>query len=243
MGGITTLEKLCYPIFQCLCNYWQLSGVTNNVEMEKFYEDITRALMEAKIQAEEDAALSREYAWIEKPLVFFIDYIVKEGHFPFSMDWRELSRNYNELSGDEKFFDLLSQTMEYPNYRNSFALFYIMLGLGFDGAYRFNQKYIRQCMRLCMEKARTDYDIYAEPVLPLPKRKPFGKRQRILTVQLALLISAVFMAVCLIINLAVFSGATKNYRALLERTAAHSAPQAVPQTAPVNAGGLDEAGR
>jgi type VI protein secretion system component VasF len=203
--------------------------------MEKFQRDITQVLTEAKARAEEDAALSREYAWIEKPLVFFIDYIVKEGRFPFSREWRELSRNYNELSGDEKFFDLLSQTVEYPNYRNSFALFYIMLGLGFDGAYRFNQKYIRQCMRLCMEKARAAYDIYTEPLVPLPTRKPFFRRRRIFTVRLALIASAVFMAICLIINLAVFAGATKNYRVLLEKTAADAVPERI--------GGTKEAGR
>jgi type VI protein secretion system component VasF len=225
MSDISALEKICYPVFQRVCNYWQLSRVTNNVEMEKFQRDIIQVLAEAKTRAQRDPALTREYAWIEKPLVFFIDYMVKEGRFPFSREWRELSRNYNELSGDEKFFDLLSQTMEYPNYRNSFVLFYIMLGLGFDGAYRFNQKYIQQCMRLCMEKARAAYDIYSEPVMPpLPKKKSFFRRRRVFTVRTALVASAVFMAICFIINLAVFAGTTKDYRALLEKTAADAAP-------------------
>jgi type VI protein secretion system component VasF len=224
MGDIGALEKICYPVFQCICNYWQLSRVTNNVEMDKFQRDIIQVLGNAKIQADRDPALSQEFAWIEKPLVFFIDYMVKEGCFPFSREWRELSRNYNELSGDEKFFDLLSQTVEFPNYRNSFALFYIMLGLGFDGVYRFNQKYIHQCMRLCMEKTRAAYDIYAEPLVPPPQKKSFFRRRRVFTARTALIAGAVFMTICLIINLAVFAGATKNYRALLEKTAADSVP-------------------
>lgn len=222
MSGVTGLEKLCNPIFQCVCNYWQLSCVTNYVEMEKFQRDITRLLTDAKTKADQDPLLAREYAWMEKPLVFFIDYMIKEGRFPFSQEWRELSRNYNELSGDEKFFNLLSETLEYPDFHNSFVLFYIMLGLGFDGAYRFNHEYISQCMRFCMEKAYIEYDIYTEPVMPVPKKKHFLKKRRIFTIRTALIASAVFMVICFIINLAVFANTTRNYRRILERTSEDS---------------------
>jgi hypothetical protein len=99
--------------------------------------------------------------------------MVKEGRFPFRQDWLELSRNYNELSGDEKFFDLLSETLEYPDYHNSAVLFYIMLGLGFDGVYRFKRSYIEQCMRLCMEKTAIEYDIYSEPIAVHNPKKLF----------------------------------------------------------------------
>jgi type VI protein secretion system component VasF len=225
MGGLTGLEKICNPVFLCVCNYWQLSCIVNDVDREKFQQDIVTLLAEAKQKAEADPLLAREYAWIEKPLVFFIDYMVKEGRFPFKQEWRELARNYNELSGDEKFFNLLTETLQYPEYQNSFILFYVMLGLGFDGAYRYNREHIAQCMRLCMEKAYIDYDIYAEPVLPAPKKKSAFHRRRKLTIRTALIASAVFMVVCFIINVAVFVSSTENYRAILERTADDSIPQ------------------
>jgi type VI protein secretion system component VasF len=224
MGGATGLEKLCNPVFLCLCNYWQLSCITNYVDGGKFQQDITGLLAEAKEKAEQDPLLALEYAWIEKPLVFFIDYMVKEGRFPFKQEWRELARNYNELSGDEKFFDLLSETLQYPEYQNSFMLFYIMLGLGFDGAYRYNREYIEQCMRLCMEKAVIDYDIYSEPVVTPPKKKHFFERSRKFTIRTALIASAVFMVLCFIINLVVFINSTENYRDILKRTADDSVP-------------------
>ena len=223
---ITDLEKLCNPVFQCLCNYWQLSCVTNMVDREQFQSDILGLLMEARKKSRKDPRLEREFVWLEKPLVFFIDYMVKEGRFPFRDDWRELSRNYNELSGDEKFFDLLNETLNYPDLNNSFILFYIMLGLGFDGVYRYNRKYVEQCMLLCMEKASVDFDIGSEPVLLPTIKKPFIKRQRKLTVRVALIVSAIFMLVCFIINIVVFSNTTENYRELLKQTSADASPQA-----------------
>ena len=222
---ITELEKLCNPVFQCLCNYWQLSCVTNMMDREKFLTDITGHLEDVKKKASRDPKLEREFEWIEKPLVFFIDYMVKEGRFPYRVEWRELSRNYNELSGDEKFFNLLTETLKYPDFGNSFALFYIMLGLGFDGAYRYNHKYIEQCMRLCMEKTVIDYDIYSEPVVPTPKKKTIFNRQRKFGIRVAIIASAVFMLICFIINLAVFSNTTKNYREILNRAVTGSTLQ------------------
>jgi len=222
---VTELEKLCNPVFQCLCNYWQLSCVTSMTDREQFQSDIVGLMMEAGKKARKDPQLEREFTWMEKPLVFFIDYMVKEGRFPFRDDWRELSRNYNELSGDEKFFDLLNDTLNNPDLNNSFILFYIMLGLGFDGVYRYNRKYVEQCMLLCMEKATTDFDISSEPVLPPSIKKPFFKRQRKFTVRAALIAGAVFMIVCFIINIVVFANTTENYRTLLKQTSADASPQ------------------
>jgi type VI protein secretion system component VasF len=223
VSGITDLEKICHPVFLCICNYWQFSGITNYVEKEKFRRDITKCLDEAKKNAGRDTRLAQEYAWLEKPLVFFIDYMVKEGRFPFRQEWPELSRNYNELSGDEKFFDLLSETLEYPEFQNSAVLFYVMLGLGFDGAYRFNHNYIEQCMRLCMEKTPIDYDVYSEPITAHPQKSHSFKRRNRLSVRIALLGSAVFMVICLIINLVVYINTTKNYREILKKNADDSA--------------------
>jgi len=224
---MTELEKLCNPVFQCLCNYWQLSRVANAADRDKFFRDITKRLEEARKRASGDPKLEREFAWIEKPLVFFIDYMVKEGRFPYRAEWRELARNYNELSGDEKFFDLLNETLDNPDYGNSFVLFYIMLGLGFDGAYRNNREHIEQCMRVCAEKAGFDYDIYSEPIVPLTGGNALFKRRWRFGIGAAILAGAFFMVICFIVNLMVFTDATENYREILKRIAAGSSQRII----------------
>lgn len=218
----TELEKICNPIFQCLCNYWQLSCITNMVDIEKFKHDLIKLFVDAEKKADMDPALKKEFSWIEKPLVFFIDYIVKEGRFSFRENWMELARNYNELSGDEKFFDLLDETLKNPDYNNSIILFYIMMGLGFNGIYNFNNKYVEQCMQLCMEKAVTDFDIYSEHFTPEKKKKAFFMRKPKNYIRIAIIASAIFMVIGFIVNLAVFANTTSDYRQILKQTVSSS---------------------
>ena len=44
---------------------------------------------------------------------FYIDYMVHEGNFPYAQSWQDLGRSrYNELAGDEKFFDYMRGWLE-----------------------------------------------------------------------------------------------------------------------------------
>ena len=54
----------------------------------------------------------------------------------------------NELAGDEKFFDLLDETMNDPSPEASerLVIFYICLGLGFTGWYANQPEYLRRKM-------------------------------------------------------------------------------------------------
>jgi type VI protein secretion system component VasF len=219
------LERLCNPLFLAICNYWQLACINSPVELESFREHILALLEDTRERAGQDDDLAREFALIEKPLIFFIDYMVREGRFSFRDNWYILARGYNELSGDEKFFDLLEETLKNPDARNSAPLFFVMLALGFDGMYRRNQGHIQRCLSLCAEKAGTDFDIFSTPIVAETKKKPgiFSRRRRP-GVRFALIASALFMAVCLAFNLAVFIRNTSEYRRLLEKTVSDSIP-------------------
>ena len=44
---------------------------------------------------------------------FYIDYMVHEGAFPYARQWQDVGRSrYNELAGDEKFFDYMRRWLE-----------------------------------------------------------------------------------------------------------------------------------
>jgi type VI protein secretion system component VasF len=213
------LERLCNPLLLAICNYWQLACIDSAVELEPFGRDISSLLEEARRRAALDETLSREFAVIEKPLVFFIDYMVREGRFPFRNEWRIMARSYNELSGDEKFFDLLEDTLQYPDTKNSAALFFIMLGLGFDGIHRKNQAYIQHCMYSCMQKAAADFDVLSNPLVPdTQKKRSIFTRRRRLNIRFALIVSAVFMVICFLFNLVTFIQTTSGYREILTKT-------------------------
>jgi type VI protein secretion system component VasF len=225
MSKANELEKLCNPLLLAICNYWQLACMGSPVELEPFRKNIVSLLEEAKRTAALDETLAKEFSVIEKPLVFFIDYTVREGRFSFRNDWQILARSYNELSGDEKFFDLLEDALNYPDGKNSAALFFAMLGLGFDGIHRRNQAYIQHCMTVCAQRAAADFDIFSEPVLPeMPRKKGIFTRRRRPGVRFALIASALFMAACFVFNMVTFLQTTGGYRSLLSKTVQDSIP-------------------
>jgi hypothetical protein len=193
--------------------------------MKKFREDIEASLSDAKLLAAADPGLSREYERIERPLVFFIDFMVKEGSFPFNREWRELGRNYNELSGDEKFFNILSDALRDNRAHNAIPLFYTMLGLGFEGAYIQDRQFIEKTMKECAARFPGELDIREEPIVRLvvEKRNADSKKRQLLRpLRLALFCSIFLTLVSLIANFAVFFDATIPFRESLSGAAAQA---------------------
>jgi type VI protein secretion system component VasF len=222
MNAPANLEELCRPVFVCLCGYWQLNQAGHPPEAEAFREAIEASLEQAKHLAGADPVLFRDYERIERPLVFFIDYMVKEGAFPFKQEWRELGRNYNELSGDEKFFNLLSDALQDGQAAGAVPLFYTMLGLGFEGAHAQDPGFIERTMGECAAQCPGELDIREKPIVPAAgeKRIPGSKKGRILRpLRMVLFSSLLLLVFSLIVNLAVFFKATRPFRESLSAAA------------------------
>lgn len=227
------LEQICRPILTYVCNYWQFVNAGYSPSKEDFAATLTSLLEEAKEKAAKNPITAKDFNRIERPLIFFIDYTVKEGKFPFNREWRELARNYNELSGDEKFFDMLTEALDDPDSSNCLELFYTMIGLGFDGVYRSDPEYIERRMKVCAARfSSSKFDINTE-MLTLQDIKDekavFPKPPFFKTVKFALLLAAVFMIAAFGINLSVFLGATADYRNTLFSAAENAIPKTIRQ--------------
>jgi type VI protein secretion system component VasF len=237
---ISNIEEACYPVFACFCNNLQLSEAGNPPSMENFREEIETALERAKYRCEADPLLSRDYQRVELPMVFFIDYMVKEGNFPFKNEWRELSRNYNELSGDEKFFNLLADALSNPNSKNTIPVFFNMVRLGFDGVYENDIKSIEKIMRQCLAKIPDKFDIHEEPIVNIDteKRLAASKEKRRINysgyLRITLIASLVFMVVSFLINFFSFVSASSPLRESLSKAAAAAQQFEIPN------GGTDQ---
>jgi type VI protein secretion system component VasF len=118
------------------------------MEMDQVRNDIIRIFSEMKTNASTTAELTAQYEKVELPLVFFIDFMIKESNLSFAGDWWELGRERNELAGDEKFFDLLD--VELADTSNAatqrLIIFYTCLGLGFTGVYTGQPESIQRLM-------------------------------------------------------------------------------------------------
>src|SRR5436190_12657497 len=97
-----------------------------------------------------DLRLSQQTRKVELPLIFFVDSMISESTLPFAADWNQnrLAYDRQELAGDEKFFDLLDETLKENGEDASerLALFYACIGLGFTGIYFKQPEFLRKTM-------------------------------------------------------------------------------------------------
>src|SRR5574344_2640122 len=104
MNGVLELVK---SVLLKVYNYYTFKKYGYEIKYQEVNDEIHSLFLNIKKQVDTDEILKRDYMQIEKPLVFFVDYILKESQFSFSRDYEPRARMYNELSGDDKFFDLL----------------------------------------------------------------------------------------------------------------------------------------
>jgi len=141
-----TLLELCEPMFQYVCRLLRLARMGSTVEMNKVRSDITRIFSEMKKNASISAELAIQYEKVELPLIFFIDFVIKESKLSFARDWLELGRERNELAGDEKFFSLLNEELADSSEAATerLVIYYTCISLGFTGIYAGQPKEIQR---------------------------------------------------------------------------------------------------
>jgi len=143
-----TLLELCEPIFQYVCRLRRSARMGCTIEMDQVRNDIKRILGEISTNASTSAELTTQYEKVELPLVFFVDFMIKESKLRFAVDWYELGRERGELAGDEKFFDLLDADLADPSSAATqrLVIFYTCIGLGFTGVYTGQPESIQRLM-------------------------------------------------------------------------------------------------
>jgi type VI protein secretion system component VasF len=119
----------------------------HSLEMSPVRSDIKRILAEMKANYSTEE-LAGQYEKVELPLIFFVDFMIKESKLSFASEWFEMGRERNELAGDEKFFDLLDEELVDPSdaAMRRLAIFYTCIGLGFTGIYTGQPESIRRLM-------------------------------------------------------------------------------------------------
>jgi type VI protein secretion system component VasF len=156
---MTPLE-LCEPLFTKVCLLNRLGrkggGVAGydqlRLQIEGVFADIRKT-------ADSDPVLRMHWGKLELPLIFFVDSMISESSLAVAAIWNKnrLAYEQKELAGDEKFFDLLDETLNDPSDEASLRLpiFYTCLGLGFMGWYAGQPEYLRGKMLDISQRLRT----------------------------------------------------------------------------------------
>lgn len=163
------IEDLCRPLILYMCEIWSFKVRKIEPNEDKIINDINLMLNKIKEQCYSNPMLAQEFSYIEKTLIFFIDYTIKEGNFSFSKNWKNLSRKYGEFSGDDKFFDILALNLDDPMGSERVDLLYQFMGLGFSGSYKNNIEVIENKMKQCLAKMPSSFDINNVRITPIPQ--------------------------------------------------------------------------
>ena len=121
-----------------------------NLDYSVARAEVKALLEDMMTKAATDMRLSQQARKIELPLIFFIDSMIAESNLPFKEEWNQnrLAYDRQELAGDEKFFDLLDETLKErgEDAEERLAVFYTCIGLGFSGIYFKQPEFLRKTM-------------------------------------------------------------------------------------------------
>jgi type VI secretion system protein ImpK len=146
------LVDLCEPLFQYLC---MLNRIARNPGGEGLEFAPLQGLIKEIFQDIEQNPgatdrLKGQFLKVRVPLIFFVDSMISESKLGIAAQWHKnrLAYEFNELAGDEKFFDLLDETLaeKSPEADERLAIFYTCIGLGFQGWYAGQPEYLRKKM-------------------------------------------------------------------------------------------------
>jgi type VI secretion system protein ImpK len=147
-----TLVDLYEPLFQYICMLNRLSrkGSNEAIEFTALRAEIASLLDSINKRAQDDPLMALQAQKMEMPIIFFVDSIIAESNLRCAAEWHKnrIAYSRNELAGDEKFFDLLDETMNDPGSEATerLVIFYICMGLGFTGWYANQPEYLRRKM-------------------------------------------------------------------------------------------------
>ncbi len=153
-----TLLELTEPLFQFVCRLNRVARKNAPSNYDDVRSDIGAlfATMEEKSRSEH--RLSSQYRKMEPALIYFVDSVIAESRLPYASTWHQdrLAYAKDELSGDERFFELLDQTQTERGEEAAerLAVFYTCLGLGFTGMYAGQHDEIKRRMETLAPRIR-----------------------------------------------------------------------------------------
>jgi type VI protein secretion system component VasF len=155
-----TLLELCEPIFTRICVLNRMGRAQGSLtNYDQLRSEIEQLLAGVRNSAEADPALKGQWQQLELPLIFFIDSMISESGLAVAAKWNgnRLAYDRKELAGDEKFFDLLDETLNDRSDEASQRLlvFYTCIGLGFTGWYSGQPEYLRGKMLDISQRIRS----------------------------------------------------------------------------------------
>ncbi len=150
-----TLYDLFHPIVAHMVDCRHEAAQGNACAQDVLYGFVVREVARIRKVGTADPRLAAGIEDACTYTAFYIDFMVHEGPFPFAATWRDLGRSqYNELAGDEKFFDYMRRWLaeEDALALDHLRLMHAMVASGFSGAMERRHVRLESLMRQCAER-------------------------------------------------------------------------------------------
>lgn len=199
-AGALSLSQLIAPLITYVGQLAQFKAAAFEPPLDEVITRLDEHFSAITTQVNADVSLKMRWEEIKKPVIFFIDYMIKEGGYSFSQQYQPMARFVNELSGDDKFFDLLKLELNRtPPNPEVLLVYYELLGLGFNGAYQREPQYCAELMGkiaplIELPELTTSELTHFKPLTPSPQGRRFNARLKRLYVGLIVLLIVSFGA-------------------------------------------------
>ena len=130
-----SLVENCDPLFQYITRLNRLARKGGLVDAGQVRSEIRSLMAEAKLKCDSTPGLGEQFAKVRLPLIYFADFMVRDSALPFAGSWRSLAEEEKQLGGDQRFWELLDETLQDSSEQATqrLAVFYNCIGLGFTG--------------------------------------------------------------------------------------------------------------
>jgi type VI protein secretion system component VasF len=143
------LVDICEPLFQYICTLNRSARKGGGIyDPAQVRADLKQILADMKYAASQDTSLLQRYEQIELVLLFFVDSMIKRSQLSFAEDWQNLAYERGEMAGEDRFFEMLDETLEDRSdaATDKLAVFYTCIGLGFTGWHTGQPEVLRRKM-------------------------------------------------------------------------------------------------
>jgi type VI protein secretion system component VasF len=153
------LPDLTEPLFQYVCRLNRVARKGASIEYEAVRSEVRDLFSKMAEASKSDHRLAGQYQRVELPLIFFVDSLISESRLHFASEWNDnrLAFERQELAGDERFYELLEETMadRGDDAPERLVVYYTCLGVGFSGWYSGQPDVLRRKMMEMAPRIRT----------------------------------------------------------------------------------------
>ena len=162
------LSELCEPVFHYACLLSRSGRRGGEHDLNQVRSEVRALFEDTASKAKADPKLRTLYERVELPLMVFVDQTIKESGLKFAPQWNDFAAERGYENADERFFDMLDDTLRDPSSQATEALgiFYTCIGLGFTGWYGGNPEHLRKRQREIAARLRVPAEMDRTRIVP-----------------------------------------------------------------------------